>query len=91
MVPSAASACGIAVLTRLGPFLSTFQTALAGADQWTGHATQGMKARHYRSWVAIEIQAVKGFEALYSPFIDTEKIQYKRGWWNELTMSMITP
>jgi hypothetical protein len=27
--------------------------------------------------------AVKGFKALDFPFIDTERIQYRKGWWNE--------
>jgi integrase len=53
------------------------------ADQWTGHATQGVKAKHYRRKVAIDIMAVKGFKALDFPFIDTERIQYRKGWWNE--------
>jgi integrase len=57
-----------------------------GADQWTGHAPQGIKAKHYRSKVAITIQAVEGFKALDFPFIDTERIQYRKGWWNEWTV-----
>jgi hypothetical protein len=53
------------------------------ADQWTGHTTQGIKAKHYRKKVAIDIQAVKGFKALDFPFIDTEAIQYRPGWFNK--------
>jgi integrase len=56
------------------------------ADQWTGHATQGVKAKHYRRKVAIDIMAVKGFKALDFPFIDTNRIQYRKGWWNEWTV-----
>jgi hypothetical protein len=41
------------------------------ADQRTGHATQGVKAKHYRRKVAADIMAVKGFKALDFPFIDT--------------------
>lgn len=55
------------------------------ADQWTGHTTQGVKAKHYRRKVAIDIQATKGFKALDFPFVDTEHIQYRKGWWNEWT------
>jgi hypothetical protein len=61
------------------------------ADQWTGHATQGVKAKHYRRKVAIEIMAVKGFKALDFPFIDTELIQYRKGWWNNWTAKNMKP
>lgn len=44
------------------------------ADQWTGYATQGIKTKHDRSRVAIEMQAVEGFKALDFPFIDTQNI-----------------
>lgn len=56
------------------------------ADQWTGHITQGVKAKHYRRKVAIDIQATKGFKALDFPFVDTERIQYRKGWWNDWTL-----
>lgn len=62
-----------------------------GADQWTGHAPQGIKAKHYRSKVAITIQAVEGFKALDFPFIDTERIQYRKGWWNKWTVKEMKP
>ena len=62
-----------------------------GADQWTGHAPQGIKAKHYRSKVAITIQAVEGFKALDFPFIDTERIQYRKGWWNVWTLKEMKP
>jgi integrase len=62
-----------------------------GADQWTGHAPQGIKAKHYRSKVAITIQAVEGFKALDFPFIDTERIQYRKGWWNAWTVTEMKP
>lgn len=61
------------------------------ADQWTGHATQGVKAKHYRRKVAIDIMAVKGFKALDFPFIDTERIQYQKAWWNEWTTTRMKP
>jgi integrase len=61
------------------------------ADQWTGHATQGVKAKHYRRKVAIEIMAVKGFKALDFPFIDTDHIQYRKGWWNDWTVPRMKP
>lgn len=54
------------------------------ADQWTGHAPQGIKARHYRrSKAAIDLQAKEGFGALDFPFIDLEKLHYQKGWWND--------
>ena len=61
------------------------------ADQWTGHTTQGIKAKHYRKKVAIDIQAVKGFKALDFPFIDTERIQYRKGWFNEYNKANMVP
>lgn len=61
------------------------------ADQWTGHATQTVKAKHYRKKVAVDIQAVKGFKALDFPFIDTERIQYRKGWWNDWTAKNMKP
>jgi integrase len=62
-----------------------------GADQWTGHVTQGVKAKHYRSKIAIDIQATEGFEALDFPFIDTDRIQYRLGWFNQYTQSNMVP
>jgi integrase len=53
------------------------------ADQWTGHANQSIKGKHYRRKVAIELQAKEGFKALDFPFIDTEALQYRKGWWND--------
>lgn len=54
------------------------------ADQWTGHAPQGIKAQHYRrSKADIALQAQEGFAALHFPFIDCEKLRYKKGWWND--------
>ena len=61
------------------------------ADQWTGLATQGVKAKHYRRKVAIDIMAVKGFKALDFPFIDTDRIQYRKGWWNGWTVKKMKP
>lgn len=62
-----------------------------GADQWTGHAPQGIKAKHYRSKVAVTIQAIEGFKALDFPFIDTERIQYRKGWWNDWIAANLKP
>jgi integrase len=61
------------------------------ADQWTGHTTQGIKAKHYRKKVAIDIQAVKGFKALDFPFINTELIQYRPGWFNAYNKEYMVP
>ncbi|NHZ81565.1 tyrosine-type recombinase/integrase [Massilia sp. CCM 8695] len=55
------------------------------ADQWTGHKNQSVKGKHYRSTVAIKLQAQYGFKALYYPFIDIEKIKYIKGCWNTWT------
>lgn len=57
------------------------------ADQRAGRATQGVKAKHYWSKVAIDIMAVKGFKALDFPFIDTDCHQYRKGWLNDWTGS----
>ncbi len=61
------------------------------ADQWTGHTTQGAKAKHYRKKVAIDIQAIKGFKALDFTFIDTERILYRPGWFNQYTQANMVP
>lgn len=61
------------------------------ADQWTGHTTQGIKAKHYRKKVAIDIQAIKGFKALDFPFINTELIQYRPGWFNDYNRENMVP
>ena len=54
------------------------------ADQWTGHKNQSIKGRHYRrSKAAVELQAKEGFSALDFPFIDIDKLQYAKGWWND--------
>ncbi|WP_344765541.1 site-specific integrase [Actimicrobium antarcticum] len=54
------------------------------ADQWTGHKNQSIKGRHYRrSKAAVDLQAKEGFSALNFPFIDIEKLQYTKGWWND--------
>ncbi len=62
------------------------------ADQWTGHATQTVKGRHYRrSKAAILLQAKEGFDALDFPFIDLEAIQYRPGWFNEYNKTNMVP
>ena len=62
------------------------------ADQWTGHATQSVKGRHYRrSKAAIELQAKEGFNALNFPFIDIEALQYRPGWFNEYNKANLVP
>jgi len=54
------------------------------ADQWTGHKNQSIKGRHYRrSKAAVELQAKEGFSALDFPFIDIDKLQHAKGWWND--------
>ncbi len=62
------------------------------ADQWTGHATQSVKGRHYRrSKAAIELQAKEGFDALQFTFIDLEALQYRPGWFNEYNQAHMVP
>ena len=62
------------------------------ADQWTGHAPQSIKGRHYRrSKAAIDLQAKEGFGALVFPFIDLEAIQYRPGWFNEYNKANMVP
>ncbi len=62
------------------------------ADQWTGHATQTIKGRHYRrSKAAIELQAKEGFGALNFPFIDLDAIQYRPGWFNDYNKANMVP
>ena len=62
------------------------------ADQWTGHATQTVKGRHYRrSKAAIELQAKEGFGALQFPFIDIEALQYRAGWFDDYNKSNMVP
>ena len=54
------------------------------ADQWTGHAPQTIKGRHYRrSKAAVDLQAKEGFNALNFPYIDLEAIQYRPGWFDD--------
>ncbi|MFJ9452370.1 hypothetical protein [Herbaspirillum sp. NPDC101397] len=54
------------------------------ANQWTGHKNQSIKGRHYRrSKAAVELKAKEGFSALDFPFIDIDKLQYTKGWWND--------
>lgn len=61
------------------------------ADQWTGHKNQSIKGRHYRrSKAAVELQAKEGFDALNFPFIDLEKLQYRKGWWNDYIVQNMT-
>ena len=62
------------------------------ADQWTGHAAQTVKGRHYRrSKAAIQLQAKEGFGALTFPFIDLEAIQYRPGWFNDYNTENLVP
>ena len=62
------------------------------ADQWTGHASQTVKGRHYRrSKAAIQLQAKEGFGALNFPFIDIEALQYRHGWFNEYNKANMVP
>lgn len=62
------------------------------ADQWTGHATQTVKGRHYRrSKAAILLQAQEGFGALQFPFIDLDALQYRPGWFNEYNKENMVP
>ena len=62
------------------------------ADQWTGHATQSVKGRHYRrSKAAILLQAKEGFGALYFPFIDIEALQYRPEWFDEYNKANMVP
>jgi integrase len=62
------------------------------ADQWTGHATQSVKGRHYRrSKAAIELQAKEGFGALNFPFIDIEALQYRPEWFDEYNKANMVP
>ena len=62
------------------------------ADQWTGHATQTVKGRHYRrSKAAIQLQAKEGFGALQFPFIDLDALQYRLGWFNDYNRANMVP
>ena len=62
------------------------------ADQWTGHANQTVKGRHYRrSKAAVDLQAKEGFGLLNFPFIDIEAIQYRPGWFNEYNKCNMVP
>jgi hypothetical protein len=62
------------------------------ADQWTGHATQSVKGRHYRrSKAAIQLQAKEGFGALNFPFIDLDAIQYRQGWFDDYNKTNMVP
>ena len=53
------------------------------ADQMTGHAPQGIKARRYRSKASPQKLADKGVNSLNFPCISVEKLRYKKSWWNE--------
>eukprot|EP01037_Dinobryon_pediforme_P026502 gene26502-29047_t len=53
------------------------------ADQWTGHAPVGIKAKHYRSQTTPDIQARDAFAALDFPFIPFSEFKYEKGRWND--------
>lgn len=61
------------------------------ADQWTGHKNQSVKGRHYRSKVALELHAKRGFEALNFPFLDLDALKYPKGCWNQWLAANIEP
>ena len=47
--------------------------------------------RRYRSKTAIAVQASLGFAALDMPFIDVERLQYRKGWWNDYISKNMEP
>ena len=61
------------------------------ADQWTGHAPVGIKAKHYRSKAKADIQARDAFSALDYPFISFADLKYKPRWWNEWLSKNMVP
>lgn len=61
------------------------------ADQWTGHAPVGTKAKHYRSKAPADLQARDAFTALNFPFIRFEELNYKKGRWNKWLADNMVP
>jgi hypothetical protein len=61
------------------------------ADQWTGHAPVGVKARSYRSRSKASKQAGDAFESLNFSFLPFDDLRYKRGWWNEWLAKNMVP
>lgn len=63
----------------------------ARADQWTGHAPVGIKAKHYRSQAPADAQARDAFSALDFPFIPFEELKYEKGRWNAWLAKNLKP
>jgi integrase len=71
--------------------LGTSDLDAVRADQWTGHAPVGIKAKHYRSKAPADIQARDAFSALDFPFIRFDELKYKKGRWNEWLVNNMVP
>lgn len=71
--------------------LGTSDLDAVRADQWTGHAPVGIKAKHYRSKASADVQARDAFTALDFPFIRFETLKYQKGWWNEWLAKNMVP